>query len=114
MTCNKDHSGRLGEAARWYSDLQDPDVTLETWEAFLEWERAPLNAAAFQEIERGLVVLDRTTRRRAADRVGKPIGAVQDRLDSWDCSGLGVGDGVGHCGDARPASRTHPIRHISW
>ncbi|HCE23823.1 MAG TPA: hypothetical protein DF282_15130 [Hyphomonas sp.] len=62
MTCNKDHSGRLGEAARWYSDLQDPDVALETWEAFLEWEHDPQNAAAFQEIERSLVVLDRTNR----------------------------------------------------
>ena len=81
MTCNKDHSGRLGEAASWYSDLQDPDVTLETWEAFLEWECEPQNAAAFQEIEKGLV---------------------------------GAGDGVGHCGNAHPASRAHPIRNISW
>lgn len=69
MTRNKDHSSRLGEAARWYSDLQDPDVAIETWEAFLEWEGDPQNAAAFQEIERGLVVLDRTN--RAYGRLGQ-------------------------------------------
>ena len=82
MTCNKDHSGRLGEAASWYSDLQDPDVTLETWEAFLEWECEPQNAAAFQEIEKGLVVLDRTNRayggmgQSAVSGGGLPTGSV--------------------------------------
>jgi transmembrane sensor len=62
MTCSKDHPGRLGAAARWYSDLQDPDVTIETWEDFLDWEGDPQNAAAFREIEASLVVLERTTR----------------------------------------------------
>ena len=62
MTCSKDHPGRLGEAARWYSDLQDPDVSIETWEDFLDWEGDPQNAAAFREIEASLVVLERTTR----------------------------------------------------
>ena len=85
MTCNKDHSGRLGEAARWYSDLQDPDVALETWEAFLDWERSPQNAAAFQEIERGLVVLERTTRAyggmgQSAERAGEPWTGSVSRL----------------------------------
>lgn len=59
MTCNQDQTGQLDAAARWYSDLQDPDVTLETWEAFLEWEGDPQNAAAFREIETSLVVLER-------------------------------------------------------
>tara|TARA_R110000850_G_scaffold55807_1_gene131846 strand:+ start:110 stop:1144 length:1035 start_codon:yes stop_codon:yes gene_type:complete len=62
MSCSKDHPGKLGEAARWYSDLQDPDVSIETWEDFLDWEGDPQNAAAFREIEASLVVLDRTTR----------------------------------------------------
>ncbi|WP_439619159.1 FecR family protein [Hyphomonas sp.] len=62
MTCSKDHPGRLGAAARWYSDLQDPDVSIETWEDFLDWEGDPHNAAAFREIEASLVVFDRTTR----------------------------------------------------
>ena len=62
MTCSKDHTGRLGEAARWYCDLQDPDVSIETWEDFLNWEGDPRNAAAFREIEASLVVFDRTTR----------------------------------------------------
>ena len=62
MTCSKDHPGRLGEASRWYSDLQDPDVSIETWEDFLDWEGDPQNAAAFREIEASLVVLERTTR----------------------------------------------------
>ena len=87
MTCNKDHSGRLGEAARWYSDLQDADVALETWEAFLEWECDPQNAAAFQEIERGLVVLDRTNRAyggmgQSVDRAGEPWTGSVNRL-AW-------------------------------
>tara|TARA_R110002020_G_scaffold83397_1_gene206593 strand:- start:13197 stop:14231 length:1035 start_codon:yes stop_codon:yes gene_type:complete len=85
MTCNKDHSGRLGEAARWYSDLQDPDIALETWEAFLEWEGHPQNASAFQEIERGLVVLERTNRAyggmgQSAGRAGKPPTGSLSRL----------------------------------
>jgi transmembrane sensor len=85
MTRNKDHSSRLGEAARWYSDLQDPDVAIETWEAFLEWEGDPQNAAAFQEIERGLVVLDRTNRAyggmsQSAVRGGEPPTGSVSRL----------------------------------
>lgn len=85
MTRNKDHSSRLGEAARWYSDLQDPDVAIETWEAFLEWEGDPQNAAAFQEIERGLVVLDRTNRAyggvgQSAVRGGEPPTGSVGRL----------------------------------
>jgi len=85
MTCNKDHSCRLCEAARWYSDMQDPDVALETWEAFLEWECDPQNAAAFQEIERGLVVLDRTNQAyggmgQSAVRGGEPPKGSASRL----------------------------------
>ncbi|MEZ5954055.1 MAG: FecR domain-containing protein [Hyphomonas sp.] len=61
MTCEMDRPGTLDAAARWYSDLQDPDLDLETWEAFLDWERDPGNAAAFQKVEASLAVLDRAS-----------------------------------------------------
>ncbi|WP_158531492.1 FecR family protein [Hyphomonas sp. GM-8P] len=56
-----DRLGSLDAAARWYSDLQDPDLDLETWEAFLDWERDPGNAAAFQKVEASLAVLDQAS-----------------------------------------------------
>ncbi|WP_300378296.1 FecR domain-containing protein [Henriciella sp.] len=55
-----DHPERLRTASEWYAELQEPDLDHETWEAFAAWESDPANAAAFREIERSLVVLDRT------------------------------------------------------
>mgnify|MGYP003627991367 CR=1 FL=1 len=62
MNDNDEETGRLDAAARWYSALQDPDVTLETWDAFRAWERDPDNAAAYREIEASLALVDRGLR----------------------------------------------------
>ncbi|WP_155839410.1 DUF4880 domain-containing protein, partial [Hyphomonas chukchiensis] len=51
MNDNDEETGRLDAAARWYSELQDPDVDLETWDAFRAWERDPDNAEAYRQIE---------------------------------------------------------------
>lgn len=55
-----DHPERLRKAAEWYAELQEPELSHEKWEAFEAWESHPANAAAFREIERSLVVVDRS------------------------------------------------------
>lgn len=60
MTEN-DEANRRETAALWYTELQDPDVSPDTWEAFLEWEKDPANAEAYHEIESLLGILDRTS-----------------------------------------------------
>jgi len=62
MSESEDKTGRLDAAARWYGALQDPDVELETWDAFRLWERDPGNAAAFRQIEASLAIIDRGLR----------------------------------------------------
>ncbi|WP_084398695.1 FecR family protein [Henriciella aquimarina] len=64
------HSARLKAAAAWYGELQEPDLSAERWDAFQAWESDPANAAAFAEIERTLVVTDRTAFGRAAKAGG--------------------------------------------
>ena len=61
MTDQKDEAKRRETAALWYTELQNPDVSPDTWEAFLEWEKDPANAAAYREIESLLGLLDRTS-----------------------------------------------------
>jgi transmembrane sensor len=60
MTDQKDEARRRETAALWYSELQDPDVSPDTWEAFLEWEKDPANARAYHEIESTIGIIDRT------------------------------------------------------
>ncbi|WP_321489067.1 FecR domain-containing protein [uncultured Hyphomonas sp.] len=64
MTNQEDEAKRRETAALWYTELQDPDVSPETWEAFLEWEKDPANAAAYREIETTIGMLDRTSLKR--------------------------------------------------
>ena len=66
----EDHAGRLRAAARWYAELKEPDLSAESFEAFQAWEANPANAAAFREIERTLVVVDRTGFGRAGGAPG--------------------------------------------
>lgn len=47
-------------AARWYAELQDAEADPALWQRFLIWERDPVNAAAFRQIEAALSTLDRT------------------------------------------------------
>ncbi len=61
MTDQKDEANRRETAALWYTELQDPDVSPETWSAFLEWEKDPANAEAYHEIESTIGILDRTS-----------------------------------------------------
>jgi transmembrane sensor len=61
MTKQEDEANRRETAALWYTELQDPDVSPDTWEAFLEWEKDPANAEACREIESLLGILDRTS-----------------------------------------------------
>jgi transmembrane sensor len=60
MTDQKDEAARRDTAALWYTELQDPDVSPDTWEAFLEWEKHPANAEAYREIESTIGIIDRT------------------------------------------------------
>lgn len=46
-------------AARWYAELQDADADPALWSRFLIWERDPIHAAAFRQIEAALSTLDR-------------------------------------------------------
>jgi transmembrane sensor len=62
MTDIEEDTGRLDAAARWYSELQREDVEVETWDEFLAWERDPLNAAAFRQIQANLAIIDRSLR----------------------------------------------------
>lgn len=52
--------GARKEAARWYAELQDAEADPALWQRFLVWERDPVNAAAFRQIEAALSTLDRT------------------------------------------------------
>lgn len=61
MTDSKDAASRRDTAAHWYIELQEPNVSPDLWEAFLEWEKDPANAEAYREIEAALGVLDRTS-----------------------------------------------------
>jgi transmembrane sensor len=77
MTGKDDHSARLKEAAAWYAELQAPDLSEESFLAFEAWQADPANARAFAEIERTLVVTDRTQfGREAAEGRGRRRQAV--------------------------------------
>ena len=52
---------RREAAARWHAELQDPDVDERIWQAFRAWEADPANAAAYQEIEAALDLLDQSS-----------------------------------------------------
>jgi transmembrane sensor len=65
MTDNQDRESRLEAAARWHTALQDPQVTLETLDAFSAWEADPENAEAFRMTESVLSAVDQSL---AADR----------------------------------------------
>ena len=60
MTDQKDEAKRRETAALWYTELQDPDVSPDTWDAFLDWEKDPGNAEAYHEIESTIGIIDRT------------------------------------------------------
>lgn len=47
-------------AARWYAELQDAEADPALWQRFLIWERDPVNAESFRQIEAALSTLDRT------------------------------------------------------
>lgn len=59
MSTDTDESARKA-AARWYAELQDAEADPLLWQRFLIWERDPVNAAAFRQIEAALSTLDRT------------------------------------------------------
>ena len=82
-----EHARRLKAAAAWYAELKAPDLAPETYEAFEAWEADPANARAFAEIERTLVVTDRTRfGREAAESRERRGGLV---LRGWP-AGLGA------------------------
>ncbi|OZB19127.1 MAG: hypothetical protein B7X53_01255 [Hyphomonas sp. 34-62-18] len=56
-TMNKD-TDRIGQAGRWYAELQSSEIDDATWSAFRAWEEDPENAAAFREVEAALSSLD--------------------------------------------------------
>lgn len=60
MTDNQDRESRLEAAARWHTALQDPQVTLETLDAFSAWEADPDNAEAFRITESVLSAVDQS------------------------------------------------------
>ena len=64
----KDEANRRETAALWYTELQDPDVSPDTWDAFLEWENDLANARAYREIESTIGVLDRTSLKSPKDK----------------------------------------------
>lgn len=59
MSDRPDPASRREAAARWFAELQAPDVRAETWEAFLEWEKDPRNAEAYRAIEAAVDIIDR-------------------------------------------------------
>lgn len=59
MSSDSQESARKA-AARWYAELQDTEADPALWQRFLAWERDPVNAAAFRQIEAALSTLDRT------------------------------------------------------
>ena len=87
MNDNDEETGRLDAAARWYSELQDPDVDLETWDAFRAWERDPDNAEAYRQIEASLAIVDRGLRAgRGAttpDAPPEPAKRTRLRMATW-------------------------------
>ncbi len=60
MNDSQSPAARREAAAGWYAELQDEHLADDVWRRFLAWERDPLNAAAFREIEAALSVIDRT------------------------------------------------------
>ncbi len=60
MNDSQSPAARREAAAGWYAELQDEHLADDVWRRFLAWERDPLNAAAFREIETALSVIDRT------------------------------------------------------
>lgn len=87
MSDSEEKTGRLAAAARWYSALQDPDVELGTWDAFLAWERDPENAAAFRHIEASLAIVDRGLRESRGGSISQSstgrVGAAPRRRLAW-------------------------------
>jgi len=71
MGDKKDYERRLEAAARWHTDLQDPDVSLETWDAFDAWEADPVNASAFKDVQSALSLVDRSLQ-QGAGNTGRP------------------------------------------
>lgn len=71
MGDKKDYERRLEAAARWHTALQDPDVSLETWDAFDTWESDPVNASAFQDVQSALSLVDRGLQ-QGARNAGRP------------------------------------------
>lgn len=59
MSSDQEASARKA-AARWYAELQDAEADPALWQRFLVWERDPLNAESFRQIEAALSTLDRT------------------------------------------------------
>ena len=77
MTNQEDEANRRETAALWYTELQDPDVSPDTWDAFLEWETDPANAEAYHEIETTIGIIDRTglnnTKTKPPGKNRKPV-----------------------------------------
>ncbi|KJS25297.1 MAG: hypothetical protein VR75_11705 [Hyphomonadaceae bacterium BRH_c29] len=71
MGDKKDYERRLEAAARWHTALQDPDVSLETWDAFDAWESDSVNASAFQDVQSALSLVDRSLQ-QGARTFGRP------------------------------------------
>ena len=61
MTDSQEDAARREAAAQWFAELQAPDVTPETWEAFLAWEMNLANAAAYREVEAAMRTLDQSS-----------------------------------------------------
>jgi len=83
MNDNDEETGRLDAAARWYSELQDPDVDLETWDAFRAWERDPDNEAAYRQIEASLAIVDRGLRAGRGAALPEPARRTRLRTAAW-------------------------------
>ena len=79
MTGKKDEAERREAAALWYTELQAPDISPGTWEAFLKWEKDPANAGAYREIEAALGILDRTSFSQAGPNPAGDMAAIRGR-----------------------------------
>ena len=88
MKDNQDRGSRLEAAARWHTALQDPQVTLETLDAFSAWEADPHNAEAFRVTESVLSAVDQSLAASRPDQRGQGKPGRGKHLIVWAIAAL--------------------------